>query len=207
MAQSFFPAAGVLPGNQTQISRHFPPTFELSAITHGRHQGAGHHRAHTLYRQQPFYPDIIPCRLLKPTVMACNPLIQYLQLFRQFTQQTHKTVIPLFLLRQYLRQCLTQLPYSRRQDQAELSQQAPYLIAQGCPRTDEPGPDAVLCLQRLLPFRFDSHEAHAGAADSLTDSVGIVGIILLAFKIGFNPLRRDNAYSMPQASELAGPVV
>jgi hypothetical protein len=113
-----------------------------------RWRSSAHAAAYALYRQQPFYPDIIPCRLLKPPVMACNPLIQYLQLFRQFTQQTHKTVIPLFLLRQYLRQCLTQLPYSR-QDQAELTQQARISLLRAV-RARMSRADAVLRLQRLL---------------------------------------------------------
>ena len=97
--------------------------------------------------------------------------------------------------------------YSRWQHHTELPQQTPYLIAQGCPGTDESGPDAVLRLQRLLPFRSDRHEAHPGAADSLADSFGIVGIILLAFKIRLNQPGRDNAYGMPHTGQLPGPVV
>ena len=59
----------------------------------------------------------------------------------------------------------------------------------------------------LLLRRLGGHKPHVGSGDSLTEGLGISGVILLPFDIGFDVGRRHQPYRMTKCLQLARPMV
>ena len=68
-------------------------------------------------------------------------------------------------------------------------------------------PCAVKHQAALLLRRLGGHKPHVGSGDSLTDGLGISGVILLPFDIGFDVGRRHQPYRMTKCLQLARPMV
>src|SRR6476660_9293431 len=64
-------------------------------------------------------------------------------------------------------------------------------------------PCAVKHQAALLLRRLGGHEPHVGSGDSLTDGLGISGVILLPLDVRLHVGRRHQSYSVTQCLELA----
>lgn len=65
---------------------------------------------------------------------------------------------------------------------AELTEQAAYLVAECRARLDEPGANPVFRLHHLLLHVLDLNKAHTGTAYGFTDSFGIIHVVLAAVR-------------------------
>jgi hypothetical protein len=92
-------------------------------------------------------------------------------------------------------------------DQAELGQQAPYLVGLCRPSLDEALADAVHGEHRLLLDILHRHEAHIRPTHGLADRLGIGNVVLVGLDVGLDELRSHRLDGMAQALELARPVV
>jgi hypothetical protein len=59
----------------------------------------------------------------------------------------------------------------------------------------------------LLLLRFDGDKPHARSRDSLANGGGIIGVILIAFHVGFDVVRRHQSHVVAQLGQLACPVM
>src|ERR1700693_3686742 len=59
----------------------------------------------------------------------------------------------------------------------------------------------------VLCFTLDRHETHRGPGYRLTDRLGVIRIVLVAFPVGLYKTRIHKSYSMTELLELARPVV
>ncbi|MNN17799.1 hypothetical protein D3C81_1309930 [compost metagenome] len=111
------------------------------------------------------------------------------QFGQQLTHPPRQAVLRILLYR--LDQSAGCRDAKARFDQTELAQQATDLVG----------------LVGLLLGTLHFDVAHVRTAGSLTDRLRIVGVVLAALEVGFDELRRDQPYFVPQHSQLACPVV
>jgi hypothetical protein len=62
-------------------------------------------------------------------------------------------------------------------------------------------------LQVLLGNRLDGNKTHRRPTYRFTNSLGIVGIVLVALDVGFNKLWRNQLHGMALLLQLPGPIM
>ena len=93
------------------------------------------------------------------------------------------------------------------QDEAEFSQEAPYLVVLGRARLDEGLACTVQGQLCLLLYGLDGHKAHARAHCRLANGRCIGCIVFVALHIGLDVLGRYQVHGVAHGGELACPMV
>ena len=94
-----------------------------------------------------------------------------------------------------------------RRHQPELCQMRPQRVHQHRALAHQLLAATMQQLTCLLLRRLDRHKAHPRALNRLANRFGVGRIVLVAFNVRLDVLRRHQPYLMPKRSELAPPVV
>lgn len=165
-AQPGLAARAVLSRCQSQPSAELPRTLEVVSIADRRHDRRGRRRSDAWELHQLPCPFVLTGELANVLVVLGNAIIQLAEMTEQVANDR---VAPAGQILEHQMGLLAHGIGLEKHDNAQLAQQAPDAVDQGCAFLDI----ALACpmheLRCLLLDAFDGHKAHVRSRDRLAD--------------------------------------